>query len=133
MRSFLELPKEVIRTDDPLQSEMFRAEREAGECLSNRFVLVRISRQRWRRAIATGNARVVQARLLRCQVFFRNAILKSKLEDRLAKLDQIVFHEKLGTQGERVRRLERLAREIAPQVGADGDLAARAARLAKAI
>src|SRR5208283_1270294 len=58
--------------------------------------------------------------------------LKIKLEDRLAKLDQIVFHEKLGTQGERVRRLERLAREIAPQVGADGDLAARATRLAKA-
>ncbi len=50
----------------------------------------------------------------------------------MQKLDQIVFHEKLGTQGERVKRIEALARELAPIVGADPDKAARAARLAKA-
>ena len=56
------------------------------------------------------------------------------LDQRLAKLEAlgIVFHEKLGTQAERIDRIETLAREIAPQVGADVELAARAARLAKA-
>ena len=56
------------------------------------------------------------------------------LDQRLAKLSKlgIVFHEKLGTQGERVERIVALARELAPLVGADPDLAARAAELAKA-
>jgi len=56
------------------------------------------------------------------------------LDQRLAKLEaqSVIFHEKLGTQAERIERIEQLAREIAPQVGADVELAARAARLAKA-
>ncbi len=55
-----------------------------------------------------------------------------RLEDRLEKLKSIVFHEKLGTQYERVERIAALARELAPIVHADPDLAERAARLAKA-
>ncbi|MGA9485573.1 MAG: glycine--tRNA ligase subunit beta, partial [Methylocella sp.] len=130
--AFLELPKEVIRTTIRANQKCFVLKEQAGERLSNRFVLVaNIEAKDGGAAIATGNARVVQARLSDAKFFFETD-LEIKLEDRLAKLDQIVFHEKLGTQGERVRRLERLAREIAPQVGADGDLAARAARLAKA-
>ena len=130
--AFLELPKEVIRTTIRSNQKCFVLKEQAGERLSNRFVLVaNIEAKDRGAAIATGNARVVQARLSDAKFFFETD-LKIKLEDRLAKLDQIVFHEKLGTQGERVRRLERLAREIAPHVGADGDLAARAARLAKA-
>ena len=54
------------------------------------------------------------------------------LDQRLEKLDRVVFHEKLGTQGERIARIEALARELAPKVGADAELAARAAHLAKA-
>ena len=54
------------------------------------------------------------------------------LDQRLEKLDRVVFHEKLGTQGERIKRIEALARELAPKVGADAELAARAAHLAKA-
>ena len=46
--------------------------------------------------------------------FFYESDLKTKLEDRLPKFDGIVFHEKLGTQGERIDRIERLAAEIAP-------------------
>jgi glycyl-tRNA synthetase beta chain len=64
--------------------------------------------------------------------FFYETDLKTKLEDRLPKFDQIVFHEKLGTQGERIARIERLAAEIAPLVGADVEKTKRAARLAKA-
>ena len=58
--------------------------------------------------------------------------MKTPLEERLPKLSAIVFHEKLGTQVERVARIERLARELAPKVGADVATAERAARLAKA-
>ena len=54
------------------------------------------------------------------------------LDQRLEKLDRVVFHEKLGTQGERIARIEALARELAPKVGANAELAARAAHLAKA-
>jgi len=130
--AFLELPKEVIRTTIRANQKCFVLKEQAGERLSNRFVLVaNIEAKDGGAAIAAGNGRVVQARLSDAKFFFETD-LKIKLEDRLAKLDQIIFHEKLGTQGERVRRLERLARDIAPYVGADGDLAARAARLAKA-
>jgi glycyl-tRNA synthetase beta chain len=54
------------------------------------------------------------------------------LDQRLGKLERVVFHEKLGTQGERVERIEALARELAPRVLADPGLAERAAHLAKA-
>jgi len=64
--------------------------------------------------------------------FFYETDLKTKLEDRLPKLDKIVFHEKLGTQGERVKRIAALAKELAPLVGADEGMAERAATLAKA-
>jgi glycyl-tRNA synthetase beta chain len=64
--------------------------------------------------------------------FFYETDLKTRLEARLPKFDQIVFHEKLGTQAERIKRIERLAAEIAPLVGADVEKAKRAAHLAKA-
>src|SRR5207237_10629311 len=58
--------------------------------------------------------------------------LKTRVEDRLPKFEHIVFHETLGTQAERIARIERLAGELAPIVGADVEKAKRAARLAKA-
>jgi glycyl-tRNA synthetase beta chain len=74
---------------------------------------------------------VIRSRLSDAK-FFYDTDLKTKLEDRLPKFDQIVFHEKLGTQAERIARVERLAAEIAPRVGADVEKAKRAAKLAKA-
>jgi glycyl-tRNA synthetase beta chain len=74
---------------------------------------------------------VIRARLSDAK-FFYDTDLKTKLEDRLPKFEQIVFHEKLGTQGERIKRIERLAAEIAPLVGADVEKTKRAAHLAKA-
>ena len=75
-------------------------------------------------AIAAGNAKVVRARLADAR-FFYESDLKVRLDDRLPKLDAIVFHAKLGTQGERVRRLQALAADLATLVGADPDQAAR--------
>jgi glycyl-tRNA synthetase beta chain len=81
--------------------------------------------------IVAGNERVIRARLSDAK-FFYDTDLKTKLEARLPKFDNIVFHEKLGTQAERIARIERLAAELAPLVGADDTKAKRAAKLAKA-
>ena len=82
-------------------------------------------------AIMAGNERVIRARLSDAK-FFYDTDLKTRLEDRLPKFKEIVFHEKLGTQWERIERIERLAAELAPLVGADVEKAKRAARLCKA-
>src|SRR4029077_3087157 len=83
------------------------------------------------KAIIAGNERVIRARLSDAK-FFYETDLKVRLEDRLAKFKDIVFHEKLGSQAERIERIERLAGELAPLVGAGVGKAKRAARLAKA-
>jgi glycyl-tRNA synthetase beta chain len=100
--------------------------------LANKFILVANTEAAdGGKAIIAGNERVIRARLSDAK-FFYETDLKTKLEDRLPKLAEIVFHEKLGTLAERVERVEGLARELAPIVGADPEKAARAARLAKA-
>src|SRR2546427_1293765 len=102
------------------------------ETLTNKFILTaNIEATDGGKTIIAGNERVVRARLSDAK-FFYDTDLKTKLEARLPKFDQIVFHEKLGTQAERIKRIERLAAEIAPLVGADVEKARRAAHLAKA-
>ena len=83
------------------------------------------------KGITAGNERVIRARLSDAK-FFYDTDLKTKLEDRLPKFKDIIFHEKLGTQAQRIERIERLAAELAPLVGADVEKAKRAARLCKA-
>ena len=110
--------------------------------LANKFILVsNLVAPDGGAAIAAGNGRVVRARLSDARHFWRTDLAplpdaKDKaakpLDQRLEKLERVVFHEKLGTQGERIERIEALARELAPKVGADAELAARAAHLAKA-
>ncbi|MGB6177547.1 MAG: glycine--tRNA ligase subunit beta [Methylocella sp.] len=130
--AFLDIPPEVVRTTIRVNQKCFVLKDPSSGRLSHKFVLVaNIEAADGGAAIAAGNGRVVQARLSDAK-FFWQTDLKIKLDDRLAKLDTIIFHEKLGTQGERANRLEGLAREIARNIGADSNLAARAARLAKA-
>lgn len=130
--AFLDIPPEVIRATIRANQKCFVLREPGGERLAPRFVLVaNIEASDGGAAIAEGNAKVVRARLADAR-FFWESDLKVKLEDRVAKLDAIVFHQKLGTQGERVRRLEHLAADLAPLVGADPHEAARAARLCKA-
>ncbi len=74
---------------------------------------------------------MIRARLSDAK-FFYESDLKTPLEARLPKFKDIVFHEKLGTQADRIERIERLAAELAPLVGADVEKTKRAARLAKA-
>ena len=130
--AFLDLPPEVVRTTIRVNQKCFVLKDPSSGRLSHKFLLVaNIEASDGGAAIAAGNGRVVQARLSDAK-FFWETDLKIKLDDRLEKLDQIVFHEKLGTQGERANRLEGIAREIAGKIGADSNLAARAARLSKA-
>ena len=100
--------------------------------LVDKFILVaNIEAEDGGKAIVAGNERVIRARLSDAK-FFYETDLKTRLEDRLPKFKDIVFHEKLGTQAERIERIERLAAELAPLVGADVEKAKRAARLCKA-
>jgi glycyl-tRNA synthetase beta chain len=121
-----------------------KGEGAATSRLANRFLLVaNIEASDGGKAIVAGNERVIRARLSDARHFwetdlkplpaYKDSGLKP-LDQRLQKLrDQnIVFHERLGTQGQRVQRIARLAKEIAPLVGADPDRAERAAKLAKA-
>ncbi len=140
---YLNIPPEVVRATIRANQKCFVL-RDADGRLANRFILVsNLIASDGGAAIAAGNARVVRARLSDARHFWLTDLhdlpdYKDKsekpLDQRLAKLEalEIVFHEKLGTQAERIERIETLAREIAPQVGADVALAARAARLAKA-
>src|SRR6202030_2143343 len=83
------------------------------------------------KAIVAGNERVIRARLSDAK-FFYDTDLKTRLEDRLPKFEQIVFHEKLGTQAERIARIEALSGHIAQVIDADIAKTERAARLCKA-
>ena len=140
---FLDIPPEVIRATIRVNQKCFVLRDGEGR-LANRFILVsNLIATDGGAAIAAGNARVVRARLSDARHFWLTDLndlpdykdkAEKPLDQRLAKLGAlgIVFHEKLGTQAERIDRIETLARELAPQVGADVELAARAARLAKA-
>src|SRR5580692_5453750 len=129
---YLAIPGEVIRATIRNNQKCFVVRDPKTEKLANKFVLTaNIEASDDGKAITAGNERVIRARLSDAK-FFYETDLKTKLEDRLPKFEQIVFHEKLGTQGERIKRIERLAAEIAPLVGADIEKAKRAAHLAKA-
>jgi glycyl-tRNA synthetase beta chain len=105
---------------------------EGSGALANKFILVsNLIASDGGKTIVGGNERVVRARLSDANFFWKTD-QQVKLEDRLEKLKSIVFHEKLGTQYERVERISALSKELAPIVGADPELAERAARLAKA-
>jgi glycyl-tRNA synthetase beta chain len=152
---FLDIPAEIIRLTIRANQKCFVARPSAdADRLANRFLLTaNIEAKDGGAEIARGNGKVVRARLSDAVHFWKTdqsdmpdlANLKASaekfgldlnkpLDQRMARLDHlgVTFHAKLGTQGERVDRIARLARELAPVVGADPDLAYRAAVLAKA-
>ncbi|MGU3402990.1 glycine--tRNA ligase subunit beta [Methylobacterium brachiatum] len=130
--AFLNIPAEAIRATIRANQKCFVLRKSGSEDLAPAFILVsNLLASDGGQAITAGNERVVRARLSDAK-FFWETDKATKLEDRLPKLGSIVFHEKLGTQGERIARIAALAKELAPLVGADPALAERAARLAKA-
>jgi glycyl-tRNA synthetase beta chain len=141
--AFLEIPPEAVRATIRAHQKCFVLTNSRGT-LANRFLLVsNMEAPDGGAAIAAGNERVARARLSDARHFWRTDLAsladyrtkaEKPLDQRLAKLRalNVVFHEKLGTQGERVDRLIKLARELAPKVGADPEKAARASEIAKA-
>jgi glycyl-tRNA synthetase beta chain len=128
---FLSVPPEVLATSMKTHQKCFSLRKKEG-ALANRFIVVaNLEAHDKGKAIVAGNERVIRARLADAKFFF-DQDRKVMLPDRVPKLKEIVFHEKLGSQYDRVQRVWRLARELAPLVGADPDLAERAAILAKA-
>src|SRR5215469_1938394 len=130
--TFLSIPPEVIRTTVRVNQKCFVLRDPQSAKLVNKFILVANTEATdGGTAIIAGNERVIRARLSDAK-FFYETDLKTRLEDRLPKFEHIIFHEKLGTQAQRIARIERLAAELAPIVGADVEKARRAARLCKA-
>jgi glycyl-tRNA synthetase beta chain len=129
---FLAIPEQVIRATIRNNQKCFVVRNPATARIANKFLLVaNIEASDGGKAIVAGCERVIRARLADAK-FFYESDLRVRLEDRLPKFEQIVFHEKLGTQAERVARIVALAGHLAPIVGADIAKAERAAYLCKA-
>jgi glycyl-tRNA synthetase beta chain len=130
--AYLAIPEEVIRATIRNNQKCFVLRDAATAKLANKFILVANEEASdGGKAIVAGNERVIRARLSDAK-FFYETDLKARLEDRLAKFEHIVFHEKLGSQAERIARIVALAGRLAPIVGADAAKAERAAQLCKA-
>ena len=129
---YLDIPDEVIRLTIRQNQKCFVLRDPKTGALTNRFLLTaNIEASDGGKEIVAGNERVIAARLSDAR-FFWEQDRKVPLEEHGEKLASITFHEKLGSQAERVERIARLARELAPLVGANPDDAERAAKLAKA-
>ncbi len=130
--SFLALPPEVIATSIKNHQKCFALRNAMSGRLSNRYLLVsNLVAKDGGRTIIAGNNKVIAARLSDAK-FFWDQDRKVNLEAWASKLDAITFHARLGSQGERVARIEKLAAEIARTIGADVEKAKLAARLSKA-
>ncbi|HSO46619.1 MAG TPA: glycine--tRNA ligase subunit beta, partial [Rhizobiaceae bacterium] len=132
---FLALPDEVTRLTIRENQKCFVLRQ--GDKLTNRFLLVsNIIPSDGGAEIARGNGKVVRARLSDAKFFWESdlqvATSPGGFDKWIGNLDNVTFHAKLGSQGDRVKRVVALARELAPVVGAHAEAAARAAFLAKA-
>jgi len=129
--AFLQVPQECLILTMKANQKYFPLLDGAGK-LSNRFLIVSNISPADPSAVIGGNERVVRPRLADAQ-FFYDQDRKKSLESRVQGLSKVVYHNKLGSQGERMERVCAIARAIGQQLGGDAlaDQAAQAARLAK--
>ena len=128
--SFLEVPQECLILTMRQNQKYFPLFAQNGKLLP-KFLVVSNMRVKDPSAIVDGNEKVVRPRLEDARFFF-NQDRKVRLETRVPQLANVVYHNKLGSQLERVERIQLLAGKIARDVGADPALAERAAWLSKA-
>ncbi|MEP9353931.1 glycine--tRNA ligase subunit beta [Xanthobacter sp. KR7-65] len=129
---FLDIPDEVIRATIRANQKCFVLKDSKTGRLANRFLLIsNLVATDGGAAIVAGNERVIRARLSDAKFFWDTDRLNG-LASRMPKFASITFHEKLGSQAERIERIVRLAKELAPKVGASVALAEEAALVAKA-
>ena len=129
--AFLEVPEEVIIATIRANQKCFCLRDASGKLAPNFIIISNQIAADGGAQIIAGNERVIRARLSDARFFYQTD-LALPLEHGLPKLEESVFHAKLGTQFQRVERIVKLAGEIAPKVGADPEQAKRAAMLAKA-
>lgn len=133
-KRFLLLPREVVTTVLEDQQQYFPVQTSddragAGIMLPHFVAVANLPDKKGH--IRMGCERVVQARLQDAEFYWQQD-RQRRLEDRVADLERVVFHQKLGTLAERTQRIEVLAGFVAEQIGANKDSAMRAARLCKA-
>jgi glycyl-tRNA synthetase beta chain len=128
-QEFLEVPQECLILTMKANQKYFPLLDAAGK-LTNKFLLVSNISPADASAVVGGNERVVRPRLADAKFFF-DQDRKKTLESRVAQLDKVVYHNKLGTQGERVVRVQAIAKAIGQVLGV-ADQANTAAKLAKA-
>ena len=129
--AYMDLPPEVMQVSMRVNQRYFALRHADGTAAPRFGFAANIEATDGGAAIVAGNERVLRARFSDARHFW-DLDRRTPLADRVAALDGVTFHAKLGSQGDRVRRIVALSRHIAPHVGADPDLAARAALLAKA-
>ncbi|MGL5005354.1 MAG: glycine--tRNA ligase subunit beta, partial [Casimicrobium sp.] len=127
---FLAVPQECLILTMKTNQKYFPLFDSAGK-LKNQFLIVSNMELDDPSRVITGNERVVRPRLADARFFFETD-KKTKLEARVPELAKVVYHNKLGTTGERIERLSKLAGDIAALIGADVVKSQRAATLAKA-
>ena len=132
--TFLDLPPEVLQTSMKEHQKFFSVRNPKTNRIE-RFVTVANKRTSDNGAtILAGNQKVLAARLSDAKFFWENdlRVAKDSIETWTAQLSNVTFHNKLGSQADRIERISALARDIAPFVGADEDDAEKSAKLAKA-
>ncbi len=129
--AYMDLPPEVMQVSMRVNQRYFALHQADGSPAARFAFAANIEATDGGHAIVAGNERVLRARFSDARHFW-DLDRRTPLAERVAALDKVTFHAKLGSQGARVARLVRLARHIAPMAGADPALAGRAALLAKA-
>jgi len=129
--AYMDLPPEVRQVSMRVNQRYFTFRHADGSAAAYFACVANIAPEDGGAASIAGNERVLRARFADARHFWE-LDRKARLESRVPRLDHVTFHVRLGSQGERARRLERLAEAIAPLVGAGPALARDAARLCKA-
>ncbi len=132
---FLTLPPEVLQTSMKEHQKFFSVRNPKTGRIEKFVTVANRETADDGATILAGNLKVLSARLSDARFFWENdlrTVGAGGLEDMAAGLSKVTFHNKLGSQADRIARIEAMAHEIAPLVGADPDLAAQAARVAKA-
>ncbi len=131
---FSDLPPEVLQTSMREHQKYFSARDTSGR-VTHFVAVANVEGADGGETIVKGNAKVLRARLADAKFFWENdlrAVKGGGLEDMAASLTSVTFHNKLGSQAERVDRIAALARDLTPVTGADSVLAEQAARICKA-
>ena len=131
---FLHLPPEVLQTSMREHQKFFSVKNPRTGRIEGFVTVANTETTDHGATILKGNQKVLTARLSDARFFWENdlRVAKAGMGEWLDGLKSVTFHNKLGSQADRIARIAALAREIAPLVGADADMAEQAARLAKA-